>query len=95
MATKEAEIDDLRISKKENIQLGTVKQIVIDADSLVDVYLHTDQEGRGINGVIVQGKDVSPETLHEVALHIALRSHQLFLARKYLQKILRKKERAL
>ncbi len=71
MATKEAEIDDLRISKKENIQLGTVKQIVIDADSLVDVYLHTDQEGRGINGVIVQGKDVSPETLHEVALHIA------------------------
>ena len=71
VATKEAEIDDLRISKKENIQLGTVKQIVIDADSLVDVYLHTDQEGRGINGVIVQGKEVSPEILHEVALHIA------------------------
>tara|TARA_B100000214_G_scaffold274989_1_gene205087 strand:+ start:895 stop:1689 length:795 start_codon:yes stop_codon:yes gene_type:complete len=69
--TKEAEIDDLRISKKENIQLGIVKQIVIDEGSLVDVYLHTDQEGRGINGVIVQGKDVSPETLHEVALHIA------------------------
>ena len=48
-----------------------MKQIVIDADSLVDVYLHTDQEGRGINGVIVQGKEVSPEILHEVALHIA------------------------
>ena len=71
VSTKEEEIDDLRISKKENIQLGTVKQIVIDEGSLVDVYLHTDQEGRGINGVIVQGKDVPAETLHEVALHIA------------------------
>ena len=48
-----------------------MKQIVIDEGSLVDVYLHTDQEGRGINGVIVQGREVSPETLHEVALHIA------------------------
>ena len=44
VSTKEEEIDDLRISKKENIQLGTVKHIVIDEGSLVDVYLHTDQK---------------------------------------------------
>ena len=71
IATQEAAIDDLRISKKENIQLGTVKRIPIEDGSIVDVYLHTDQEGRGINGVIVQGNDISAETLHEVALHIA------------------------
>ena len=33
------------------------------------MFTYTDQEGRGINGVIVQGNDISAETLHEVALH--------------------------
>ncbi|HJM27624.1 MAG: translation elongation factor Ts [Acidimicrobiales bacterium] len=71
VSKKEEAIDDLRIAKKENIQLGTVKRITIEEGSMVDVYLHTDQDGRGINGVVVLGKDVSPEILHEVALHIA------------------------
>ena len=67
----EEAIDDLRIAKKENIQLGVAKRIVIEEGSVVDAYLHTDQEGRGINGVVVQGKDIPPEILHEIALHIA------------------------
>ena len=92
-ATKEAEIDDLRISKRKYPTRNSETDF-IDADSLVDVYLHTDQEGRGINGVIVQGKDVSPETLHEVALHIAFAKPSALSRRKYPQKILRKKERA-
>jgi len=71
VSQKEEAIDDLRIAKKENIQLGTIKRIAIEEGSIVDAYLHTDQEGRGINGVVVQGRDVSPETLHEIALHIA------------------------
>ena len=65
------EIDDLKISKKENIQLGLVQRVEVPEDALMDVYLHTDQEGRGINGVVVVGEGVSDEDLHEVALHIA------------------------
>ena len=65
------EIDDLRIAKKENIQLGLVRRIQAPADAAMDVYLHTDQDGRGINGVVVVGEGVSEEDLHEVALHIA------------------------
>ncbi len=68
---KQDAIDDLRIAKKENIQLGTVALVEADADSVVDAYLHTDQEGRGLNGVVVVAEGVDPETLHEVALHIA------------------------
>ena len=34
------------------------------------MYLHK-QDGRGVNGVIVEGKGVDQETLHQVALHIA------------------------
>lgn len=64
-------IDDLRIAKKENIQLGLVRRIQAPDDSAMDVYLHTDQDGRGINGVVVVGEGVSKEDLHEVALHIA------------------------
>ena len=71
VSEKEEAIDDLRIAKKENIQLGVTRRIVIEEGSIVDAYLHTDQEGRGINGVVVQGKGISPEILHEIALHIA------------------------
>ena len=39
-------------------------------EQLVDTYLHV-QDGRGVNGVLVQGSGVDQETLHQVALHIA------------------------
>jgi elongation factor Ts len=64
-------IDDMRISKKENIQLGKVVLVAADDDAIVDAYLHTDQEGRGLNGVVVEAQGVDGETLHEIALHIA------------------------
>ena len=64
-------IDDLRINKKENIQLGLVRRVQAPESATMDVYLHTDQDGRGINGVVIVGEGVSEEVLHEVALHIA------------------------
>ena len=33
--------------------------------------LHTDAEGRGINGVVIEAQGVDAGTLHEIALHIA------------------------
>jgi elongation factor Ts len=71
VAQKADTIDDLRIAKKENIQLGKVALFDAPAGAVVDAYLHTDTEGRGINGVIIEAQDVSPELLHEIALHIA------------------------
>jgi elongation factor Ts len=70
VATLTDAIDDLRIAKKENIQLGTVALIEASDGSALDAYLHV-QDGRGTNGVIVQGAGVDADTLHEIALHIA------------------------
>ncbi len=63
-------IDGLRLSKKENISLGTVVQVRAGEGNRLDAYLHR-QDGRGVNGVIVEGEGVDAEVLHQVALHVA------------------------
>ena len=63
-------IDELRLSKKENISLGAVMQVRAGEGNRLDAYLHR-QDGRGVNGVIVEGEGVDPEVLHQVALHVA------------------------
>ena len=69
-ATFADRIDGLRLVKKENISLGTVKRITAGEGNLLDTYLHR-QDGRGVNGVIVEGSGVDAETLHQVSLHVA------------------------
>ena len=71
VSQKSDTIDDLRISKKENIQLGTVALIEPAEGATVDAYLHTDQDGRGTVGVLIEAQGVNSEALHEIALHIA------------------------
>lgn len=63
-------IDDLRLSKKENITLGSAKRLEAAEDNLLDTYLHI-QDGRGVNGVIVEGAGVPADVLHQVSLHAA------------------------
>ncbi|MFT7473283.1 MAG: elongation factor Ts [Verrucomicrobiales bacterium] len=63
-------IEELQITKKENIELGLVTRIQAGEGNLLDTYLHK-QDGRGVNGVIVEGSGVEASRLHEVALHIA------------------------
>jgi len=65
-----AAIEELQITKKENIELGLVTRVEAGDGNLIDVYLHK-QDGRGVNGVIVEGSGVEAGRLHEVALHIA------------------------
>lgn len=65
-----AAIEELQITKKENIELGLVDRVEAGAGETIDTYLHR-QDGRGVNGVIVVGKGVDDEILHQVALHIA------------------------
>ena len=62
-----AEIDDLKLSTKENIEVGRVERFEATDGSVVDGYLH----GGGRAGVLIEGRDVTPEVLHEIALHVA------------------------
>jgi elongation factor Ts len=63
-------IDDLRLAIKENIEVGQVALFQAADGNVIDTYLHI-QDGRGVNGVVVEGSGVDQETLHQVALHIA------------------------
>ena len=65
-----AAIDDLRIKLKEHIEVGAVQLVRAADGNRLDVYRHV-QDGRGVNAVVVEGRGVSPEDLHKVALHIA------------------------
>lgn len=69
-ATRSANLDDLKITLKENIELGRVVRLEAAPGQILDSYLHV-QGGRGVNGVLVvlDGGDVN--TAHDVAVHIA------------------------
>mgnify|MGYP000935933487 CR=1 FL=1 len=65
-----AAIDEIRLSIKENVEVGEVTLIEATDGNLIDTYVHR-QDGRGVNGVIIEATGVDQETLHQVALHIA------------------------
>ncbi|MBU3702024.1 MAG: translation elongation factor Ts [Acidimicrobiia bacterium] len=64
------ELDALKISKKENIELGTVVRFDAPAGNVLDSYLHI-QDGRGVNAVLVELEGGSKEIAHDIAVHIA------------------------
>jgi elongation factor Ts len=66
----ESALEDLKLSLKENIEVGTAQRIEAADGNTLDTYLHM-QDGRGVNGVIVEGSGVPTPELHQVALHIA------------------------
>ncbi|WP_423920720.1 translation elongation factor Ts [Candidatus Poriferisodalis sp.] len=63
-------IDDLKITLKENIAVGSVERFEAPASSCIDAYVHQ-QNGRGVNAVLVELDGATPEVAHDVALHIA------------------------
>lgn len=64
------QIDDLKITKKENIELGRVVRIEAAEGNVLDAYLHV-QDGRGVNAVLVELAGGTPEQAHDLAVHIA------------------------
>ncbi len=68
-------LENLRVAIGENIVVGAVKRIEAGKGNLLDTYLHR-QDGRGVNAVIVEGRGVSRQDLHRVALHIAFAKPQ-------------------
>jgi len=64
------DLDTLRIQKKENIEVGKVVRFEAAEGNVLDSYLHL-QDGRGVNGVLLEVQGAPLEAVHEVALHIA------------------------
>jgi elongation factor Ts len=65
-----AELEELKVTLKENIGLGTVARIEAADGNVLGTYQHI-QGGRGVNGVIVELAGGDAELAHDVAVHIA------------------------
>jgi elongation factor Ts len=79
VAERAAQLDDLKITLKEKIELGEVVRIEAAPGNVLDSYLHI-QGGRGVNGVLVEIAGGSRDLAHDIAVHIA------FARPKYLNK---------
>lgn len=69
-AEKADAIDTLKVVLQENIALGRVVRVEAGDGHTVDTYIHR-QDGRGVNGVVVELDGGTPELAHEIAVHIA------------------------
>lgn len=70
VAERKDAIDDLRITLKENIEVGQVVRFEAAADNVLDSYLHI-QSDRGVNAVLVELAGGTRDLAHDVAVHIA------------------------
>jgi elongation factor Ts len=70
VSTRQAELDDLRITLKENIELGRVVRVTAGEGEVLDSYLHV-QGGRGVNAVVVVLSGGDSALAHDIAVHIA------------------------
>ncbi|MET0727424.1 MAG: translation elongation factor Ts [Acidimicrobiales bacterium] len=74
-----ARVDDLKVTLKENIEIGRVVRLEVNPDQVVDTYLHK-QDGRGVNAVIVVLDGGDQQLAHEVAVSAAF-SKPMYLRR--------------
>jgi elongation factor Ts len=72
---RQKEIEDLKITTKENLALGQVVRFDAPADHVLDSYLHV-QDGRGVNAVLVELAGGDRALAHEIAVHIAFAKPQ-------------------
>jgi elongation factor Ts len=63
-------VDDLKLTLKENIELGDIVRFEAPEGHLIEGYLHV-QNGRGINGILVELEGGDAELAHDIAVHIA------------------------
>jgi len=67
---KKDDLDTLRITLKENIDIGAVKRLDAGDGKVVDLYQHV-QDGRVKNGVVVVLAGGTVELAHDIAVHAA------------------------
>jgi elongation factor Ts len=63
-------IDDLKITLKENIEIGRIVRFEAADGNVLDTYLHI-QNGRGVNAVLIELSGGTSELAHDIAVHIA------------------------
>ncbi|MCX7619258.1 MAG: translation elongation factor Ts [Acidimicrobiales bacterium] len=63
-------LDAIKVSKRENIEIGTIVRWEVPEGHILDSYLHI-QDGRGVNAVLVELDGGSRELAHDIAVHIA------------------------
>jgi elongation factor Ts len=63
-------VDDLKVTLKENIDVGRVARVEVGAGQVVDTYVHR-QDGRGVNAVVVLLSGGTEELAHDIAVHAA------------------------
>ncbi len=80
VAERQEDIDNLKITLKENIELGDVVRLEAGEGEVLDTYQHV-QGGRGVNGVAVVVAGGSQELAHDIAVHIAFGKPQ-YLSRE-------------
>jgi elongation factor Ts len=69
ISERQQQIDDLKITLKEKIEVGRAVRLEAKPDEVIDSYLHI-QGGRGVNGVLVVLANGTKELAHDVAVHI-------------------------
>jgi elongation factor Ts len=69
-AERAGSIDDLKVTLKENIDLGQVVRFQAGAGNVLDTYLHV-QNGRGVNGILIELSGGDKDLAHDIAVHIA------------------------
>jgi elongation factor Ts len=79
IAAHQDEIDDLRITLKENIAVGKVARFEAADGAALDTYVHK-PSGWGVNAVMVELQGGNAELARELCLHIAFTKPQ-FLTR--------------
>jgi elongation factor Ts len=70
VSQRSAQLDDLKITLKEKIELGDVVRFEAAPGNVLDSYLHV-QGGRGVNAVLVEMSDATQSLAHDIAVHIA------------------------
>lgn len=70
VSDRQAELEALKISKKENIDLGKVVRFEAAEGNILDSYLHL-QDGRGVNAVLIELQGGDKDLAHDIAVHVA------------------------
>jgi elongation factor Ts len=70
VAERQDDVDNLRLTLKENISVGEVYRFEAPEGAVLDAYVHV-QNGRGVNGIIVEVSGADAAAAHEVALNVA------------------------
>jgi elongation factor Ts len=77
ISERQSDLEELKVTLKENISIGQVARIEAADANILDSYQHM-QGGRGVNGVLVEVADGTPELAHDVAVHVAFARPKYF-----------------